>query len=199
MALTRKFLKAMGIDEEKIEQIIDAHSETVTALKGEIETARQDGDGLQTITKERDGLKKQLETLQAASGDAAKVQAAFDAYKAGVEAEKTGEIKTKAVLKALEDKGIRKAAQAIIKGLDLSALEIDGEQVKGLDAFIAPIIQENDWAIETTTTQGVPPVNPPSGGAKTTYTRADIERMSADEINRNWAAIQASLPTMKGV
>jgi hypothetical protein len=33
MALTRKMLKAMGIEEEKIEQIIEAHAETVDGLK----------------------------------------------------------------------------------------------------------------------------------------------------------------------
>ena len=33
MSLTRKFLSAMGIEEDKIEQIIDAHTDTVNALK----------------------------------------------------------------------------------------------------------------------------------------------------------------------
>ena len=33
MSLTRKMLKAMGIEEEKIDQIIEAHSETVDSLK----------------------------------------------------------------------------------------------------------------------------------------------------------------------
>ena len=33
MAFTRKMLKAMGIDEDKIEQIIEAHAETVDALQ----------------------------------------------------------------------------------------------------------------------------------------------------------------------
>ena len=32
-SLTRKMLKAMGIEDEKIDQIIEAHSETVDALK----------------------------------------------------------------------------------------------------------------------------------------------------------------------
>ena len=36
MALTRKFLQAMSIDEEKIDEIISAHSETVTALKEQL-------------------------------------------------------------------------------------------------------------------------------------------------------------------
>ena len=35
MALTRKMLKAMGIEEEKIDQIIEAHTETVDALKAD--------------------------------------------------------------------------------------------------------------------------------------------------------------------
>ena len=35
MALTRKFLKAMGIEDEKAEEIISAHVETVNGLKGE--------------------------------------------------------------------------------------------------------------------------------------------------------------------
>ena len=37
MALTRSFLKALGIEEEKIGEIINAHSETVSGLKAEIE------------------------------------------------------------------------------------------------------------------------------------------------------------------
>ena len=41
MALTRKMLKAMGIEEEKIDEIIDAHTETVNALKDQ---SKQDRD-----------------------------------------------------------------------------------------------------------------------------------------------------------
>ena len=33
MSLTRKMLKAMGIEDEKIDQIIEAYTETVDALK----------------------------------------------------------------------------------------------------------------------------------------------------------------------
>ncbi|MEE6208498.1 MAG: hypothetical protein VZR95_10630, partial [Alphaproteobacteria bacterium] len=38
MALTRKFLTALGIEADKIDEIINAHSETVEALKSEIDT-----------------------------------------------------------------------------------------------------------------------------------------------------------------
>ena len=33
MALTRKFLSALGIEEAKIDEIISAHADTVNALK----------------------------------------------------------------------------------------------------------------------------------------------------------------------
>ena len=41
MALTRKFLKAMGIEDEKAEEIISAHVETVNGLKGERDDLRE--------------------------------------------------------------------------------------------------------------------------------------------------------------
>lgn len=53
MSLTRKMLKAMGIEEEKIEQIIEAHTETVDALKA----YKEDADKLKNVQRELDDLK----------------------------------------------------------------------------------------------------------------------------------------------
>ncbi|MEE8717538.1 MAG: hypothetical protein SOI24_10925 [Coriobacteriales bacterium] len=39
MALTRKMLRAMGIEDEKADEIIEAHAETVDALKQRIADA----------------------------------------------------------------------------------------------------------------------------------------------------------------
>ena len=38
MALTRKFLTALGIEADKVDEIINAHAETVDALKAERDT-----------------------------------------------------------------------------------------------------------------------------------------------------------------
>ena len=57
MALTRKMLKAMGIEDEKIEQIIEEHAETVDALKKQRDEAKEQAG-------EADELKKQLEDAQ---------------------------------------------------------------------------------------------------------------------------------------
>ena len=61
MALTRKMLKAMGIEDEKIDQIIEAHSETVDGLKGELEIAKSaakgDADKVTALQKELEDAK----------------------------------------------------------------------------------------------------------------------------------------------
>ena len=58
MALTRKMLKAMGIEDEKIDQIIEAHAETTEALKAERDAAQQ-------AAKENENAQKELEDLKA--------------------------------------------------------------------------------------------------------------------------------------
>ena len=54
MALTRKMLKAMGIEDEKIEQIIEEHVESIDGLKAE-------RDRYKSGAEEAEGLRKQLE------------------------------------------------------------------------------------------------------------------------------------------
>ena len=88
MALTRKFLKALGIEEDKIEEIITAHGETVAALKDEIDKAEQSAKDSAAAAQERDKLQKRVEALEKTSGDAAKVQAEYDAYRQQVETDR---------------------------------------------------------------------------------------------------------------
>ena len=57
MALTRKMLKAMGIEEEKIDQIIEAHTESVDALKTERNGLKEKADKYDTVKKELDDIK----------------------------------------------------------------------------------------------------------------------------------------------
>ena len=66
MSLTRSFLKSLGLDEDKISSVIEAHSETVTALNqrySELEAryndARQSADQLLGLQRELETLKKE--------------------------------------------------------------------------------------------------------------------------------------------
>lgn len=58
MALSRKFLAGMGIEDKQIESIIEAHSDTVTALKNE-------RDGYKEKAELVTDLQKQLEAAKA--------------------------------------------------------------------------------------------------------------------------------------
>ncbi|MBO5955889.1 MAG: hypothetical protein J6Q10_03725, partial [Clostridia bacterium] len=64
MALTRKMLKAMGIEEEKIDQIIEAHTETVDALKEKADANAEAAKKFDDVQKELDKAKKDLENAE---------------------------------------------------------------------------------------------------------------------------------------
>ncbi len=57
MALTRRMLKALGIEEDKIDEIIEAHSESVEALKQQRDTYKADAEKLTSVQAELDSLK----------------------------------------------------------------------------------------------------------------------------------------------
>ena len=195
MALTRKFLKALGIEDDKIDEIVAAHGETVTALKAEIDEAKQGASGLDAVTKERDRYKADLEALQKTSGDAAKVQAEYDAYKAQVERDKTAAKKGAALDAVLEKANVERASfrKMLRNNWDMDTLELDENgNVKDEAALISRIKADYPDFIGTAHTEGTKPLTPPAGGGKT-YTRDQLKGLSAEEINANWAAVQAAL------
>ena len=194
MALTRKFLKALGIEDDKIDEIVAAHGETVTALKAEIDEAKQGASGLDAVTKERDRYKADLEALQKTSGDAAKVQAEYDAYKAQVEKDKTAAQKGAALDAVLKEAGVERESfrTQLGKGWDMDTIELEDGKVKDKAALISRIKADYPDFIGTAHTEGTKPLTPPAGGGKT-YTREQLKGLSAEEINANWAAVQAAL------
>lgn len=174
MSLTRKMLKAMGIEEEKIDQIIEAHSETVDSLKADRDSYKEDAEKLKDVQKELDDLKAKGDDGWKEKHD--KLKGEFDTYKKDVEAKETHNKKVeayKAILKDanLSEKGIEKAIK--YAEWDKIELEADGK-VKGASDHIKAVKEE--WAeyVTTTTTTGAKTSTPPAntGGAK--LTKADI-------------------------
>ena len=195
MALTRKFLKALGIEDDKIDEIVAAHGETVTALKAEIDEAKQGASGLDAVTKERDRYKADLEALQKTSGDAAKVQAEYDAYKAQVEKDKTAAQKGAALDAVLKEAGVERESfrTQLGKGWDMDSIELEDGKVKDKAALISRIKADYPDFIGTAHTEGTKPLTPLHGDNGKTYTRDQLKGLSAEEINANWAAVQAAL------
>lgn len=174
MSLTRKMLKAMGIEEEKIDQIIEAHSETVDSLKADRDSYKEDAEKLKDVQKELDDLKAKGDDGWKEKHDRLKVE--FDQYKNDVQAKETKAAKEaayRAILKDanLSEKGIEKA----IKYADWDKIELgeDGK-LKGANDHIKAVREE--WAeyVTTTTTTGAKTSTPPAntGGAK--LTKAEI-------------------------
>lgn len=198
MALTRKMLKAMGIGEEQIEEIIEAHTETVDGLKA-----------YKTDAEKLPGLQRQLdEALKApAQGGAEtvlktdydKLKGDFDSYKADVEKKQTKQAKQSAYRALLKTSGVGdRWLDRILKTTDVDSLELgeDG-QIKDADKVNSGI--KIEWAdlIETVETKGANTATPQSSAAKTAYTRDDIKKMSVKEINDNFEAIKGSLKNLE--
>lgn len=169
MALTRKFLKALGIEEDKIDEIISAHGDTVAALKEEIEQAKQGADGLAAVTKERDELKQRMEALEKASGDAAKVQAEYDAYKKQVETDRANAGKKSLIKKALEEAGANPAAiDLLLNTVALDKVEVENDALKDAKAVIDPLKASHAGLFGDSKVIGTPPLTPPPGDGKMT-------------------------------
>ena len=173
MALTRKMLKAMGIEEEKIDQIIDAHTETVDAIKTERDTYKGEAEKLP-------GVQKELSDLKAQGGDwqskYEKEHSDFEAYKSAQTAKETRQAKTAAYKALLIESGIsEKYADKILKLTDFEAIELDDDgKIKDADTHKQTLQTEYAEFVETKTERGAHVATPPARSAGTKMTKADI-------------------------
>ena len=178
MALTRKFLKAMGIEEEKIDQIIEAHTETVSGLKDSLEKAEVAAKDLPGVQKELDAAKADL---AAAKKDGWKdkhdtLKKEFEDYKKGVTAKEAKSAKEAAARAYYESKGITGRALGIAmrgSGAEVEALELDGGKIKDTKALDGLIAGDFSGLVSTVRREGAKTDTPPAnnGGG---LTKADI-------------------------
>lgn len=185
MSLTRKMLKAMGIEEEKIDQIIEAHSETVDSLKADRDSYKEDAEKLKDVQKELDDLKAKGDDGWKEKHD--RLKGEFDQYKNDVQAKETKAAKEaayRAVLKDanLSEKGIEKA----VKYAEWDKIELgeDGK-LKGANDHIKAVREE--WAeyVTTTTTTGAKTSTPPANnGTGTGKTKEEIMAIKDGAVRR---------------
>ena len=177
MALTRKLLKGMGLTDEQVDTIIEAHTETVDGLKSDI--AKYEGDA-----KKLPGVQKELNDLKAA-GDGGykekyeKEKKAFEDFKNEQTAKETKKAKENAYRELLKAAGVsEKRIPAILKVTDLDSVELEGEKIKGADKLTETV--KADWAdfIESSNTSGADTNNPP---ANNTGDSKDLGSLSMEE------------------
>lgn len=194
MSITRKALVAMGIENEKAEQLLDMHLETVNGLKEVITSLKTENERIPTLSDEL----KQLKALKEQSDDyKAKYESEkseFENFKKKLEIEKTDEAKKKAYRDLLEKNNIRKdKMDLIMRTVKLSDLNLQEDNtLENSEELNKSILK--DWSdfVEHTAVKGTNAANPPISTVRS-FTREDIRGMSSEEINKNWEAIKVSL------
>ena len=191
MAFTRRFLSALGIEAEKIDEIINAHIEVVDGLKEERDNFKKDAEKLadveKELTKAKEKLAKNGEGETVAKEDYDKLKKEYDDYKADITAKNTRTEKENAFRELLKSVGVsEKRFNAIIKVSNIDGLELDKDgKIKDAEKHTENV--KSEWAdfIETTTTTGAKTANPPANNGKGTgKTKEEILAIKDGAVRR---------------
>lgn len=162
MAITRKFLAALGIEADKIDEIITAHLTTVNELK-------EDRDKYKADAEKLPGVQQELDTAKADGEYKSKydtLKAEYDQYKANVEAEKANDAKRGQYRKLLAECGIpERRLDAVLRLIDFDKVDVDKDgNISKVDDVKAAI--KTDWAdyIPEDKNRGADTPKPPANG-----------------------------------
>lgn len=185
----------MGIEPEKIDQIIEMHAETVDAIKAERDGFKQDAEKLPAVQRELDEMKAAAEKDGKSSWkvkyDAMKEE--FDTYKAEQAAKETRTAKETAYRALLKQAGISKDQRidAVLKVTDLEGIELDKDgAIKDADKHLESI--KTEWAdfIPTASTVGAPTATPPATTGNKNYKTKDEIYAIRDTAERQKAILE---------
>ena len=191
MAFTRKFLSAMGIEADKVDEIINAHVEVVDGLKEERDNYKKDAEKLadveKKLTKAEEKLAKNGEGETVLKEDYDKLKKEYDDYKADITAKNTRTEKENAFRELLKSVGVsEKRLNAIIKVSNIDGLELDKDgKIKDAEKHTENV--KSEWAdfIETTAVQGAKTANPPANNGKGTgKTKEEILAIKDGAVRR---------------
>lgn len=193
MALTRKFLIALGIEGEKIDQIVEAHIETTDGLKTERDKYREEAAKVPEIQKKLDEAnqkvkeanKKVEELTKNADEDNSYKEKyesehqAFEDYKKEIEAERLNTNKTEAYKKLLKKANVSdKRFDAIVKVTSMDDIELDENgDIKDSDKIVEEI--KSDWSefIVKESEKGASTATPPNNNGGGSMTKEDIMKI----------------------
>lgn len=167
MAFTRKFLKSLGLNEDQVEAVIDAHTEVTDAQKATIAELTEKAEKVDELQKKVDEVANG-EDWQKKFNDKDKE---FKDYKASVES-KEREAAVKAAYRELlvgEHVGERQL-DAILGVTDYKDMKLDKDgKLENVDTLRQNIRDKWSGFITTEQIKGAnvptPPVNPNAGGA----------------------------------
>lgn len=179
MALTRSLLKGLDIEKDAIDKIIEAHTETVDALKEARDEYKAKADKANDLQRQYDELKESMidkSEYDSLKSKYDKLKGEFDDYKSDISAKDIKASKTEAYKKLLKEAGIAdKRIASVVRVADLGAVELDDEgNIKGSEDLLKSIKEEWGDFIEKKSTQGAKTENPPANNGGKTMTKEDI-------------------------
>lgn len=189
MSLTRKMLKAMGIEEEKIEQIIEAHLETVNPLKDERNQYKADAEKLSEAQEKLSKLEKVVEANgeTVAKSEYDRLANEYKTYKDEQTEKETKTARLQAKREFFKGIGVsEKRIDAVVRATADDEFEWDeNNAIKNADKVTDQKKQEWSDFIETTLVRGVPQISPPTnGGRGTGKTKDEIMAIKDGALRR---------------
>lgn len=178
MALTRPMLKGMGLTEEQVNAIIEAHTESIEALKAQRDKYKEDAEKLPNV---EDELKHLKETGGDWQSKYETEHSDFEQYKKQiVEQEDARKVKS-AYEKLLVNNNVgNKYIDSILGVTDYKSMSLDENGTLKDESKIIEDIKSK-WAgfITSSHDEGADVETPPAGGNK--MTKEAFEQMSLSE------------------
>lgn len=192
MALSRKFLAALGIEAEKIDEIINAHSETVEALKEERDSYKEKAGKYDKAQEDLKAANKTIEDLNKDDAYKVKYEALkedFDEYKKGIETEKTNTNKKAAYKALLKEVGIsEKRIEAVAKLVELDKIKLDKDgKIEGSDELKKTLSEEWSDFIVKDGKEGAGTSTPPGKDGGVVKSKEEIMKIKdTQERQKAW-------------
>ena len=166
MAFTRKYLASLGLENDKIDAIIEAHTEVTDALKADITKYKTEVDKIPALEKQVKEAEQHKADAEKYKKDYEAEKSAHDKLKSDNAAQAETAKKTAALKKLLKDSGYHeKGLDKIVKYTDLNSLELDENgNFKNAEKITADI--ESEWGEYKGKTEKFEhvPDNPPNNG-----------------------------------
>lgn len=192
--ITRKFLKALGIEDENVQdQLVSAYREEIDTITEERDKYKEDAEKLPKVEKERDTLKAQLDENgeNPFEGKYKALKKEFDDYKADVTAKETTRAKKHEYKALLKEAGVNeKRIDSVLKVTNLDDVELDENgKIKDGEALKQKI--KTEWAdfLVETSVQGAKTATPPTSTGGNSMTKEQI-RAIKDPTERQKAMLE---------
>ena len=182
----------MGLTDEQVDTIIEAHTDVVDGLKAEISDNKGAAKKLAEVEKELNELKAQGNDGYKEKYD--KEHSDFEKFKAEIAAEKAQASKEKAYRAMLKDVLSEKGVEKAVKYADWSKIELDEKgELKNASEHVKAIKEEWSEHVSNSVIHNAPVPNPPINTGGTAKTKEQIMAIKDGTARRKAIAENLSL------